>query len=123
MAQGWAHHLKDEEIESHSAGIEAHGLNPYALAVMKEAGIDISGQRSKLVTELLDIPFDYVITVCGHADENCPVFPGKVRVIHFGFDDPAKVDGTEEEKMTVFRRVRDEIKAFIESLPGSLENN
>lgn len=123
MAEGWVRHLKDDKIDAYSAGIEAHGLNPYAVAVMKEAGVDVSGQRSKLVTELLDVPFDYVITVCGHADENCPVFPGTTKVVHFGFDDPAKAVGTDEEKMAVFRKVRDEIRAFVERLPEALENS
>lgn len=121
MAEGWTRHLKGDAIESYSAGIEAHGLNPYAVAAMEEAGVDISGQRSKLVTELLDVKFDYVVTVCGHAKENCPVFPGKARVVHVGFDDPAKAEGSEDEIMAVFRRVRDEIKSFVETLPGSLE--
>ena len=122
MAEGWAKALKGDQVEAYSAGIEAHGLNPYAVAAMKEAGVDISGQRSKLVTEVLDIPFDYVITVCSRAAESCPVFPGKATVVHHGFDDPAKARGSEEEKMAVFRRVRDEIKALIKNLPGALVN-
>lgn len=123
MAEGWARHLKGDVIEPYSAGIEAHGLNPLAVEVMREAGVDISSQHSKLITTLLDISFDYVITVCSHADENCPVFPGKAKVIHYGFDDPAKAEGGHEEKIAVFRRVRDEIKAFIEQLPDSLNTN
>ncbi|MCL6473120.1 MAG: arsenate reductase ArsC [Firmicutes bacterium] len=123
MAEGWARHLKGDSIEPYSAGIEAHGLNPLAVEAMNEVGVDISKQRSKLVTELLSIPFDYVVTVCSHADENCPIFPGKTKVIHFGFDDPAKAEGSHEEKMAVFRRVRDEIRAFIEGLPDALEKN
>lgn len=121
MAEGWTRALKSDVIDPYSAGIEAHGLNPLAVEVMKEAGVDISDQRSKLVTELLNVPFDYVITVCSHADENCPVFPGKVKVVHFGFDDPAKAKGGKEEKLAVFRRVRDEIREFIETLPDSLD--
>ncbi len=120
MAEGWARHLKGDVIEPYSAGTETHGLNPLAVEVMKEAGVDISYQKSKLVTELLDIPFDYVITVCSNAEKNCPIFPGKAKIIHFGFDDPAKARGSREEKMAVFRQVRDEIKAFIESLPDAL---
>jgi len=120
MAEGWARQLKGDVIEPYSAGIEAHGLNPRAVAAMGEAGVDISGQRSKLVQEVLDIDFDYVVTVCGHANENCPYFPGKTKTVHVGFEDPAKAEGTEEEIMDVFRRVRDEIKAFIQGLPGSL---
>jgi arsenate reductase len=120
MAEGWARYLRGDVIEPYSAGIEAHGLNPLAVEVMKEAGVDISSQRSKLVTELLDIPFDYVITVCGHADENCPMFPGKAKVIHYGFDDPAKAEGSHEAKLSVFRRIQDEIKAFVKELPEFL---
>jgi len=122
MAEGWTRALKSDAIDPYSAGIEAHGLNPLAVEAMKEVGVNISDQRSKLVTELLNIPFDYVITVCSHADENCPVFPGKVKVIHFGFDDPAKAKGSKEEQLAVFRRVRDEIKSFIEGLPDFLTN-
>ncbi len=117
MAEGWVRALKGGALEAYSAGIETHGLNPYAVAVMKEAGADISNQRSKLVTEVLDIPFDYVITVCSHADENCPVFPRATKIIHHGFEDPAKAEGNDEEKLIVFRRVRDEIKAFAQLLP------
>ncbi len=120
MAEGWARALKGGELEAYSAGIEVHGLNQYAVAVMKEAGVDISNQKSKLVTEVLDVPFDYVITVCSHAGENCPVFPGTAKVIHHGFEDPAKAGGDEEDKLTVFRRVRDEIKAFVQILPGAI---
>ncbi|MFA7256515.1 MAG: arsenate reductase ArsC [Kiritimatiellales bacterium] len=125
MAEGWAHALKSDVIEAYSAGIETHGLNPNAVKVMAEAGVDISGQKSENVADLLHIPFDIVITVCGHAHENCPVFPGKAtRVIHVGFDDPPKLAAqveTEEEKLNCYRRVRDKIKAFIETLPQSLE--
>ncbi|MCA9438284.1 MAG: arsenate reductase ArsC, partial [Candidatus Omnitrophica bacterium] len=88
MAEGWARHLKSDLVEAHSAGIETHGLNPSAVKAMAEAGVDISGNRSKKVEAVLDIPFDYVVTVCDHAHEACPVFPGKARVIHRGFDDP-----------------------------------
>lgn len=123
MAEGWAKHLKGGVIEPYSAGIKAHGLNPLAVEVMKEAGVDISNQRSKHVSTLMDIPFDYVITVCSHADENCPVFPGKVKVVHSGFDDPARAEGGNEGKLAVFRRVRDEIRVFIEGLPNSLNNS
>ncbi|MBL3539522.1 arsenate reductase ArsC [Aminivibrio sp.] len=125
MAEGWARHLRGDAVEAWSAGIEPCGLNPSAVAVMKEAGVDISGHRSKNVTELLDVPFDFVITVCGDADERCPFFPGNARTIHRGFDDPPKLalgKETEEEKLDCYRRVRDEIRAFIEDLPGFLEN-
>ena len=124
MAEGWAKHLKSDEIEAYSAGIETHGLNPYAVKVMEEAGVDISDHKSKLVAELKDIQFDYVVTVCGHANETCPFFPGKTKVVHVGFDDPpklAKGAKTEEEALDHYRRVRDEIRAFIEKLPEALE--
>ena len=123
MAEGWARHLKGDVIEAYSAGIETHGLNPHAVKVMAEAGVDISGHRSKHVSEVMDIPFDYVITVCGHAQENCPVFPGRAVVIHHGFDDPPKLAAnakTEEEALSHYRRVRDEIRAFVETLPEAL---
>ena len=123
MAEGWARHLKGDVIEPHSAGIEAHGLNPLAVRVMAEAGVDISSQRSKRVDELLHIPFDRVVTVCGHAHEHCPIFPGKAKIVHVGFEDPpllAKGAKTEAEALAHYRRVRDEIRAFIETLPGAL---
>ena len=125
MAEGWARHLKGGVIEPYSAGIETHGLNPLAVKVMAEAGVDISGQRSKLASALADVEFDVVVTVCGHANEHCPIFPGKVRVVHVGFDDPPKLAAdaaTEEEALAHYRRVRDDIKAFIETLPESLQD-
>ncbi|MBN1409778.1 MAG: arsenate reductase ArsC [Spirochaetales bacterium] len=125
MAEGWARHLKGEILDPYSAGIEIHGLNPNAVKVMKEAGVDISGHKSKNVTDFLrdGSEFDFVVTVCGHANETCPVFPAKTRIIHQGFDDPprlAETAKTEEEALSHFRRVRDEIRAYIETLPGSL---
>ena len=124
MAEGWARRLKGTLIEPYSAGIEAHGLNPRAVKVMAEAGVDISGHRSKLVDELRGVPFDYVVTVCDHANESCPVFPGCVKRIHVGFDDPprlAKSANTEEEALSHYRRVRDQIRSFVEKLPIALE--
>jgi arsenate reductase len=91
MAEGWARHLLPDRIEPCSAGIEAHGMNPNAVRITVENGVDISGQSSKLVSTLADVPFDLVITVCGHADQNCPAFLGKSRVVHVGFDDPRKL--------------------------------
>jgi len=126
MAEGWAHALKSDVLNPYSAGIETHGLNPNAVNVMAEAGVDITGQKSENINDLLDISFDVVITVCGHAHENCPIFPANARVVHVGFDDPPKLsppDATDEEKLDGFRRVRDEIKAFVEQLPGNLEEN
>ena len=118
MAEGWARHLKGDQIEAYSAGIETHGLNLDAVRVMAEAGADISGQRSKHVSELHDVEFDYVVTVCDHAHESCPVFPGKAKVIHVGFDDPPRLAAnakTEEERLAPYRRVRNEIRAFVET--------
>ena len=124
MAEGWARHLKGDQVEAFSAGIETHGLNPDAVRVMAEAGVDISSHRSKHVDELARIvDFDYVVTVCDHASEHCPLFPGKATVIHRGFDDPprlARDAGTAEEALAHYRRVRDEIRAFVEGLPDSL---
>ena len=125
MAEGWARALKGDVIEAYSAGIETHGLNPNAVKVMAEAGVDISKQTSKNVNTLLDVPFDFVVTVCGHADENCPFFPGDAKVVHVGFQDPpamAKLVEGEEEKLACYRRVRDEIRAFVEKLPGGLRS-
>jgi len=122
MAEGWARHLKGDQIEPYSAGIEAHGLNPDAVRVMAEAGVDISGQRSKLVSELSGVDLDYVVTVCDNAHESCPVFPGKAKVVHVGFDDPPRLAAdalTEQERLSPYRRVRDEIRAFVESLPDA----
>lgn len=124
MAEGWANTLKSDVIEAYSAGITTHGLNPNAVKVMAEAGVDISHHKSENVADLLHIPFDYVITVCGHANEHCPLFPGKAKVVHVGFDDPPKLATQvigEEEKLNCYRRVRDEIKAFIETLPEKLK--
>jgi arsenate reductase len=123
MAEGWARHLKSEVIEPYSAGIETHGLDPRAVKVMAEAGVDISHHRSKNVSESMDVPFDYVVTVCGNANETCPMFPGWSRVVHVGFDDPpnlAKKAKTPEEALNCYRRVRDEIRAFVENLPEAL---
>ncbi len=123
MAEGWCRHLKGGLINACSAGIETHGLNPNAVRVMAEAGVDINGQRSQHIDEFKDTPLDYVITVCGHAHESCPVFSRSTQVIHVGFDDPpklAKDAPTEEEGLDHYRRVRDEIRAFIETLPTAL---
>ena len=123
MAEGWARALKADAIEPYSAGIEAHGLNPHAVRVMQEAGIDISNQRSQRVHELGPIEFDVIVTVCGHADEHCPSLPGAPRIIHVGFDDPprlAKSAANEEEALDSYRRVRDEIRDFVMTLPEAL---
>ena len=123
MAEGWARTLKGDVLEPYSAGIETHGLNPRAVAVMAEAGVDISGHRSKHVDQLSEVSFDLVVTVCDHAHETCPVLPGAPRVVHVGFDDPprlAQSAATEEEALVHYRRVRDEICAFVERLPEVL---
>ena len=123
MAEGWARHLKGDVIQAFSAGLEAHGLNPNAVKVMQEAGVDITQQKSQRVEEVETIPFDIVVTVCGHADENCPIFSCATTVVHHGFDDPpklAKTAKTDEEALGHYRRVRDEIRAFIETLPQGL---
>ena len=126
MAEGWARALKGDTIEPYSAGIETHGLNPNAVKVMAEVGVDISKQYSKHLDELKDIPFDWVITVCDNANESCPFFPGNVKRYHVSFDDPprlAKNAKTEEEAFGYYRRVRNEIRLFVESLPQSLFTN
>ena len=126
MAEGWARHLLGDKLEPYSAGIEAHGMNPNAVKVMAEAGVDITGQSSKQADSLADVDFDLVITVCGHADENCPAFLGKSRVVHVGFDDPpklAKTAANEEEALSHYRRVRDEIRTYVENeLPKQLHS-
>jgi len=129
MAEGWARALKGDVIDAYSAGIEMHGLNPSAVKVMAEAGVDIAGQKSKSVDDLDAMDFDYVVTVCGHANETCPMWlKGRAKVLHVGFDDPpalarelvAKGLG-DEAQLDCYRRVRDEIKAFVEKIPGILE--
>jgi len=123
MAEGWARHLKGDVIEAYSAGIETHGLNASAVKVMAEAGVDISGHKSQHVAEFKNVEFDYVVTVCGHANENCPVFPGTTKVVHVGFDDPPKLAEeakSEQEALDCYRRVRDEIRTFVAQLPDSL---
>ncbi len=123
MAEGWARHLKRDTLDPYSAGIETHGLNSRAVVAMAEVGVDISQHRSTHLDELADVDFDYVVTVCSHAHESCPIFPGKAQVIHVGFEDPPALAldaSTEEEAMEPFRRVRDEIRAFVTTLPETL---
>ena len=126
MAEGWARHLKADVFEPFSAGIEKHGLNPLAVSVLAEVGVDISQHESKVVTDLPTMDFDYVVTVCGHAHETCPFFPGKAKIIHVGFDDPPRLAAdakSEEEAIEHYRRVRDEIRAFVETLPSPLTDS
>jgi arsenate reductase len=123
MAEGWARHLKGDEIDACSAGVSPKGIDPRAVRAMAEAGIDISGQKSKSVAEVRGITFDYVVTLCDNAHQSCPAFPGRVKVVHVGFEDPpqlAKNARSEEEAMGHYRRIRDEIKAFVERLPAAL---
>ena len=124
MAEGWARQLKNDKIEVWSAGIAPAGVDPRAVQVMREAGVDIAGHHSKHVNELLTIPFDWVITVCDHASENCPVFPGKARRFHRGFKDPpslARGEADPERALNHYRRVRDETRAFVMTLPEALD--
>jgi arsenate reductase len=124
MAEGWTRHLKGDGIEAYSAGVETHGLNPHAVKVMAEAGVDISAHRSQHIDEFKDIPLDYVVTVCDHAHESCPLFPGHTKVIHVGFEDPprlAKEASSDEEALDCYRRVRDQIKSYVQTLPDSLK--
>jgi arsenate reductase len=123
MAEAWTRHLKADRIEPYSAGVEPKSVDPGAIKVMAEAGIDISRQVSKDVASLGHLEFDYVITLCDDAHEACPVFPAKTGVLHVGFDDPPRLAAsalTDEDAMACYRRVRDEIKKFVESLPDSL---
>lgn len=122
MAEGWARQLGGQGLQVESAGIEAHGKNPRAIAVMAEAGVDISGQESTVVSEYMLNRADVVVTVCGHADEQCPVLPAGVQKIHWPLTDPAKAVGSEEEIMQQFRSTRDEVERRVESLLILLAN-
>lgn len=119
MAEGWARHFHGDKFDFYSAGIEKHGMNPRAILVMNEAGVDISGHRSKTLDDIGPVSFDFVFTVCGHANEHCPYFPGKAKVIHVGFDDPPRLAlglSNEDEILSHYRRVRDEIREFVKVL-------
>lgn len=115
MADGYMKYFAGDRALVFSAGVETHGVNPRAIAIMKEDGIDISGNQSDHVDQFIPIPFDFVITVCDHAQERCPVFPSAGICLHHNFPDPAKATGTETEIMSSFRSVRDQIKVFCES--------
>ncbi|MEN7343820.1 MAG: arsenate reductase ArsC [Pseudomonadota bacterium] len=126
MAEGWLRHRWPQQYKAFSAGIETHGLNPNAVRAMAEAGIDISDQQSQHIDEFAAEKLDYVISVCGHADEHCPVFPGDTTRLHHAFDDPPKLAAnaaSDEEAMQHYRRVRDDIQRFVEHLPDWLEDN
>ncbi len=122
MAEGWTRHLFGGRIEAFSAGVETHGLNPRAVQVMAEAGVDIRDQESEHIRDYLDAGLDLVVSVCDQAAESCPVFPRPVRRVHHAFPDPAKAVGTDEEVLAAFRAVRDQIRAFVEDLPALLES-
>jgi len=124
MAEGWARWLHGDRLEPYSAGIAPGRVDPRAVQVMGEAGVDLSGHRSRHLNELAGVDLDWVITVCDHAREHCPVFPGGARRLHVSFEDPpflAKTAATEEEALAHYRRVRDEIRGFVERLPERLE--
>lgn len=123
MAEGWTRHLKGDLIEAYSGGVSPHGVDPRAVKAMAEAGIDISGQTSKHVDTLEDIDFDFVVTLCDSAQQSCPVFPARTRVLHAGFPDPPRLAAdarTEEEAMAHYRHVRDEIRRFVQKFPEIL---
>ena len=123
MAEGWAQALHGDVIEPYSAGTAPARVDPRAIQVMREAGVDIAGHRSKHLDDLIGIAFDVVVTVCDRANESCPVFPGPVRRLHAGFDDPPRLAAsaaTEDEALAHYRRVRDEIRAFVDALPGRI---
>jgi arsenate reductase len=123
IAEAWARHLKDQVIDASSAGTHPKGLDPLAIQVMAEVGIDLSTHQAKSLDVMQHLPFDYVVTVCSDAHETCPVFPGRARIVHRGFDDPPRLAAaadSPQEAISHYRRVRDEIKAFIEQLPEAL---
>jgi len=117
MAEGLLRHDAGGMFEVVSAGTKPSQVRPEAIAVMRELGIDISGQRSKSVDEFAGEAFDYVLTVCDHAKESCPIYPGHMNRLHHGFEDPASIQGTEEERVIAFRKVRDEIRAYLRHFP------
>ncbi|NNG13975.1 MAG: arsenate reductase (thioredoxin) [Gammaproteobacteria bacterium] len=121
MAEGWGHQLGGDWLQVQSAGIESHGKNPRAIAVMQEAGVDISDQESTKLTDEMLASADYLVTVCGHADEHCPVLPAGIRKEHWPLSDPAKATGSEQEIMAVFRESRDDIRQRVADLIGRLE--
>ncbi len=125
MAEGWARALRSEWLAAFSAGTKPQELNPLAVRAMAEAGIDISRHRSKHADELTEVAFDWVITVCDAAREACPILPGRARVLHHSFDDPprlAQAARSDTEAMAHYRRVRDEIRSFVETLPAALDD-
>ena len=124
MAERWTRHLHGSRFEAYSAGIDPTRVDSYAVTVMAEAGVDISSACAKSISEIQDIGFDYVVTVCDEAQEQCPYFPARIRMIHAGFDDPpalAKEAEDEQAVLVIYRRIRDEIRSFVEGLPRTLE--
>jgi arsenate reductase len=121
IAEGWAKHLKGDIMDVYSAGIAPRTLNQMAVKVMAEAGVDISAQRPKHIDELGSINFDYVVTVCDNARENCPIFPHKTKLFHKTFEDPTFMAGTEQQIKAAFVKLRDQMKKFIEKMPKILE--
>lgn len=121
MAEGYLRSVAGERFDVMSAGIEPKGVNPLAVAAMREIGIDIAGQRSKDVREFLGVPVQYVVTVCSNAREKCPVFPATVKFVHWDLDDPAAVQGTEEEKLAAFRQARNKIATHVDTEFGLTE--
>lgn len=115
IAEGWMRYYAKEKANVYSAGIETHGVNPKAIATMKEVGIDISKHTSNHINEYKDIPFDFLITVCDHAKENCPYFHSDAKRFHHNFSDPSKLSGTEEEVKTAFANTREEIRSYCEN--------
>jgi arsenate reductase len=118
MAEGLLRHDAGDRFEVFSAGTHPTRVRPEAIAVMQELGIDISGHRSKSVDEFAGRQFDYVLTVCDHARDNCPIFPGNTAAIHHSFDDPAALEGSEEQRLEAFRRVRDQLRQYLRAFPG-----
>lgn len=116
MAHGYLQHFHGNELNVYSAGIETHGVNPRAIAIMNEDGIDLSSHTSNNVTEYLDVPFEVILTVCDHAAENCPYMPGNALRIHHSFSDPSKLNGTEAEIHHAFEKTRNEIKDYCAKL-------
>jgi arsenate reductase (thioredoxin) len=122
MAEGWARHLGGEWLTAQSAGLESHGKNPRAIKVMREAGVDISRHESTRLTDEMLASTDYMVTVCGHADENCPALPAGISQEHWPLNDPAEATGSEDEIMAAFRESRDDIRRRVVELIGRLKN-
>lgn len=123
MAEAWTKHLKGDKFDVYSAGVQPKAIDPRAIKAVAEVGLDISKQKSKDVNTLGDLEFEYVVTLCDNARESCPYFPAKTKLVHKAFEDPPKLAeraANEEEAMDHYRRVRDEIKAFVETLPEAL---